>query len=766
MGWLGSWLFHPALALGGAAVAAPILIHIFSRRRFRVVDWAAMDFLLAALRQNRRQVQIEQIILLVLRCLAVLLLALMVARPFLRPAAAAALLGSGARTERIVVLDDSFSMQYGMGAGETVFSRGCKAVEQLARWVGSELPNDSLTLIRSSRPDQPVVALPNLSEENIAKLRDALSQPMASDLARGASTAVASVAEMIERSPTQTNTAVYLVSDFQKVDWVRPAGQGGGGQGSGAGQASVIAPLAALAETRKSLRLTLVDVGADRPVNLAVTDIASSATRAVAGVRGRYDVTMANYSDGDVSDGELRGSIADQALPTIVLPRFDAGRTLAEPLEVTFGQEGADRVTADVVSAAAEDRLPIDNRRGVGVEVAAGVPLLLVDGEPSSDGYRDEVYLLKTALSPAGRVASGNDVRVIADDQLDATDLTAFDAVFLANVYRIDEVAQRKLEQYVRDGGGLVIFAGDQVDASLYNERLFAGGNGLLPAELGETANAMEAADGVGIGTWDEGHPIFRPFSGEAGRLLKSPRFYAYTAARPAATVATSGPTTTQIATTQPGARVIASLDDAEHSPLLVERSFGAGRVVLCTTSADLEWNGWARDPSYLPTMLQIAQYVSRPSSFVGQVTAGSPIRMNLDANRFALQASLRLPSYPADPAYPIEAKSGDGGFQLLWERTDRVGIYAFELKRTSGESALRYVAVNPEARESDLRRANRAELGDALKEMKFEYVRDVGAFADESATARREIWWPILLATVAILMLEQGLARWFGARA
>lgn len=764
MGWLGSWLFHPALALGGAAVAAPILIHILSRRRFRIVDWAAMDFLLAALRQNRRRVQVEQIILLLLRCLAVVLLTLMVARPFLRPAAAAALLGSGARTERIVVLDDSFSMQYGLGAGETVFSRGCKAVEQLARWVGSELPNDSLTLIRSSRPEQVVVALPNLSEENLAKLRDALAQPTASDLGRGATTAIGSVAELIERSPTQTNTAVYLVSDFQKVDWVR-----GGGAARGEAPASVIAPLAALAEKRKSLRLTLVDVGADRPVNLAVTEIASSATRAVAGVRGRYEVTLANYSDGEVSDGELRGSIADQALPTIVLPRLDAGRTMGEPLEVTFGQEGADRVAADVVSAAAEDRLPIDNRRAVGVEVASGVPLLLVDGEPSSDGYRDEVYLLKTALSPAGRVASGNDVRVIADDQLDATDLSAFDAVFLANVYRIDETAQRKLEQYVRDGGGLVILLGDQVDASLYNDRLFSGGRGLLPAELGETVSAMESADGVGMGAWDEGHPIFRPFAGEAGRLLKGARFYAYTSVhlsgRGGTGEAESRPATTQALTTQPAARVIASLDDAEHSPLLVERGYGAGRVLLCATSADLEWNGWARDPSYLPTMLQIAQYVARPSSFVGQVTAGSPIRFGLDANRFALQASLRLPSYPVDPAYPIEAKSGESGFQIEWDQTDRVGIYAFELKKTSGESTLRYVAVNPEARESDLRRASRGELADALKEMKFEYVRDVEAFADESATARREIWWPILLATVAVLMLEQALARRFGAR-
>ena len=76
----------PALAWAGAgAVAAPILIHLLARRRFKRIRWAAMDFLIDAERRNRRRIRMEEWILLALRCLVVALLGLMVARPFMTP---------------------------------------------------------------------------------------------------------------------------------------------------------------------------------------------------------------------------------------------------------------------------------------------------------------------------------------------------------------------------------------------------------------------------------------------------------------------------------------------------------------------------------------------------------------------------------------------------------------------------------------------------------------------------------------------------------
>src|SRR3954468_15460523 len=72
----------PAFALAGAMlVALPIIIHILNRRRFKVVDWAAMEFLLRAMRRNRRRLRFEQWLLLAVRCLVLALLGFALARP-------------------------------------------------------------------------------------------------------------------------------------------------------------------------------------------------------------------------------------------------------------------------------------------------------------------------------------------------------------------------------------------------------------------------------------------------------------------------------------------------------------------------------------------------------------------------------------------------------------------------------------------------------------------------------------------------------------
>src|SRR4026208_32690 len=80
MGFLSftTWQFAAA---GAIFAAGPLIIHLLNRRRYRVLQWAAMDFLRQALSQNRRILQIRDIVLLVLRTCAVLLFGLALARP-------------------------------------------------------------------------------------------------------------------------------------------------------------------------------------------------------------------------------------------------------------------------------------------------------------------------------------------------------------------------------------------------------------------------------------------------------------------------------------------------------------------------------------------------------------------------------------------------------------------------------------------------------------------------------------------------------------
>ena len=124
-----------------AAVSIPIIIHLLNRKRYRVVPWAAMRFLLAAQRKTSRKVRIEQLLLLVVRCLLLLLLlaAMCSVTPWAeaawrwfrgRPAFAVA--GGAARTHKILVVDGSLGMGFKAG-DKDCFEKARAAAKQIVQ---------------------------------------------------------------------------------------------------------------------------------------------------------------------------------------------------------------------------------------------------------------------------------------------------------------------------------------------------------------------------------------------------------------------------------------------------------------------------------------------------------------------------------------------------------------------------------------------------------------------------------------------------------
>src|SRR4051794_29107186 len=103
--------------LGGlAAASVPIIIHLLNRRKFREMRWAAMRFLMAAIRKNSRRIRIEQWILLAVRTLLIVLVVLAMAKPYLESLGALPIL-AGQRTHRGLVLDGSLSLAQSSGEG-------------------------------------------------------------------------------------------------------------------------------------------------------------------------------------------------------------------------------------------------------------------------------------------------------------------------------------------------------------------------------------------------------------------------------------------------------------------------------------------------------------------------------------------------------------------------------------------------------------------------------------------------------------------------
>jgi len=750
----------PGLAVaGGVAVAAPIIIHLLARRRFKRIRWAAMDFLLDAERRNRRRIRMEEWLLLALRCAAVALVGLMLARPFLSAAGFVPKWAGAKRVERVLILDDSFSMGYESPDG-TSFVRAKEALHRLIEIIRSETPDDSVTVLKSSAASTPIVAGIFLNESQTADLFariDALTPSLQSMDLRAV---FQSVADGLGRDPGIVNAVVYLISDFQRMNW--PAD-------STSSTALVSGPLADWASKSRNLRAVLVNIGDSSASNLAITDARWPGGPIVAGASSSIQVTAANFSGQEADNLELHATAGGRAQASKTIRSLPERQNASVDVDIDFPRIGDEAVRVELPA----DALPADNTRYAAADVVSAVRVLIVNGEPSSEEADDEVMLLATALHPEGPVFSGHEVTVTDEAGLEDANLNTYHVVILANVYRPGERAVQSLENYVRGGGGLLIFLGDQVDASFYNSELYRGGEGLLPAELQEVVGAP---DSVHLTIVDRLHPALRSVSGENDPLgitqIPFTGYYAVTvpqSAKPqqdnAGTPGEESKAAEKDAKSQrPPTNIIATFTDADSRPAILERPLGTGRVMLITSSADKEWNLWPYHPTYVPVMTEFVRHLARRPQSSSEVTVGSPIVIPIDASAYQPEVIVRGPRYPNEAETTVTAAATPESQELTvrWDHTETPGVYQFVLHKRDGGEGVRMVPVNLDASESDLSMVNEVELRREMGSIPFEYIQGLGNVSRGSDDARAEFWRPALIAALVMLMSEQFLAwRW-----
>src|SRR6478736_9706545 len=105
-------LLNPLLMWGTLLGVIPLIIHLLNRRRFRRVEWAPMHYLKLTIQRNRRRIQIEQLLLLLLRIALPVLLFLLLARPLVNPTGLEKWLVGSGRISHVLLIDDSLSMGY------------------------------------------------------------------------------------------------------------------------------------------------------------------------------------------------------------------------------------------------------------------------------------------------------------------------------------------------------------------------------------------------------------------------------------------------------------------------------------------------------------------------------------------------------------------------------------------------------------------------------------------------------------------------------
>jgi len=711
---------NPLMLLGAAAASAPIIIHLLNRRRFKVVNWAAMEFLLASSRKNFRRVRLQEIILLVLRTLVLLLVALALARPFL--AGAGSVLG-GSQRYVVIVVDNSFSMGYADGSSRP-FDEAVAAADRLLDTLNK---GDVVSLIAVSDRARPLVHEPSL---DIDAVRSELSRLPLSQGSTNLPDALRLALELLKESKV-AQKELHLFTDNQRAAW-RADGK------SGSGLAGVLREISTLADC------TIVDVGRETHENVAITEFAP-----VERVIGKekpdtaFRVTVENFGeidrdDVDVSfyvDGFRQGSASVRA---------PAGGKA----DLSFSYTFHDALPHSLSVKLKPDRLQTDDERYLAVDVLESAKVLLVDGRPSADEYESATGYLKTALHPRStdafqRSTIYEPVTVQAAD-LDRARFSDYEIVVLADVPQVDAAVAAELEDYVRAGGALLIFLGENVDHDGYNRTLFQEGRGLLPARLGGVRGDPRKQTFISPAVPpDTRHPLLGQFSRQRASHLNTLQFYQYDMLEP--------PESDDVC-------VVFSFENG--SPALVEKSFGTGTVLLFAFTANDAWTDFPRRPGYLLLMQEVASYVARDRQKGKNLLVGDEyVKM---AGPEALASEVTVAAGGRD--HRVRVVPNGQAARLTFSETDTAGIYGLKIER-EGSITQDFFAVNVDPTESDLRRIGPEELRRAFPDFRFHYLAG-GASRDSSLVAalrKSEVWKHLLLAALVLMCVESILAQRFG---
>jgi hypothetical protein len=774
---VSSFFIHGAIAWATAfLVSIPIIIHLINRRRFRRIDWAAMEFLLEALKRNKRRIRIEQLILLLLRVAIMALLGFFLARPILSDKGLEWVASAFRSEDKIFLLDDSFSTSR-READRTTFLREIEPLQAQLRRFGERGTSDRFTLIRGSRYRNPIARGIFVDRERALSLSQVIAKLSPTDTRFPLADALDFI---VEGSSLEGGVArprsVSILTDLRAMDWT---------DGRGGPNEALHRALLRLSRSEESpTRILILDAGSDDTTSVAITSASIEGGKALLDIPADIHVEVRNFGRTSTRGLSLKLRHApspqltgeDSGAATVLGPplsELGPGETVACDVPCTFRSLGHYGVVVELSGAG--DPLLGDNSSPLAVEVVASNEVLLVNGRPSSEPFEGETDFLEQALAPSGEVASGVKPTVVTEDNLPRQGLERYAAIFAANLNSFPQDFLPLLGRYVREGGALLLFLGDQVDASLYNRQLgkdlkpppspsgapgegaipgkeeARAERGLLPARIGDLRQEAESPLNLSP-AFD--HPYFRLLR-DASDLVAMVRFQKHFRLEP-----------------YPSAQVLARFSDAEGSPAIVEGAVEKGRVILFASTADLDWNDWARSPTYLMVLQEIVSAVARARRKKTDHFAGNPVEEPVDIRSYSRDGRLRVPGYPSQPerailaspapAEPAQAKAeSSAAFRFLLEDTEKAGLYAIALKTKSGEEEWHQLAVSRDPAESDLAPLSSQKLRDLYPDVDLTVIKDATALAGVGR-GRFEISDFLLWAFLAFLFTEGFLARWF----
>lgn len=678
----------PAFFLGALALAVPVIIHLTNREKKDVVDFPSLMFLRRIPYRSVRRQKLRHLFLFALRCLALILLVLAFARPFFETPTTATAATLGPR-DVVFVVDHSYSMGYE--------DRLDAAKEEARSRIDALGPDDRGSVVVFS--DRAEILSQSTSDRD--QLKAVVDGIELSARTTRYGPALKLAKKIVDESSLERRE-VALLSDFQRLGWE--------------GDEDVWLPA--------GTEFEYVDVGSMAPDNAAVTSVilereqASGRERLTASARVTYKAPPESRPLSTNISIELNS----RSLQTKSLELSPNSSTTVSFDPFTL-PNGVARGTVRLD----EDKLAKDNAYHFVLWPGQSLSVLTLEARSRRSLYISRA--LAIGDRPSFRVDSKR------SDQFRAADLQGRDVVILNDVPSLSEATARTLEEFVSEGGGLVVVLGE---ASGRNTFTGAAAR-LLPSPPGTSIDRSRDWGGT-LSYLDYDSPVFEIFSAPHSGDFTAAKFFRYRSFEPPVA---SG--------------ILAAFDDGAVA--LAEKKIGEGRVLVWTSTLDTFWNDLARQPVFLPFVHQLLKYAAGYTEANAWHTVGEVADLDRYIDMVAEDGDGRA---TRDFDVVVSPPSDD---RIIVEQTEQRALLPlaeqgfYELRRAgsgSGAVPAMSLAVNLDSAESDLSTLDPEELqaAVALREMGSGASGDAGETPAEQE-GRQGFWWYLLVGAFALLATE-----------
>ena len=623
----------PWMLWGLAALAVPVAIHLWQRRKVVTLPFGTLKYLRAASVSTRRRARLENLLLLLLRCAVIALLALAMARPAAHRKAFRELGGNVTRSV-VFLLDRSMSMGYRHGER----TRLDAAREEALAVLDSLKPGDEAAVFAVDDHADPLVAQ---ATPDRAVVRRAIEGLQEGEAGTDLSTGLVAARKLLAASG-KPEKEIYLFTDNQAGGWQ-------------------FDPAVVFDDVWKKTGASLFVVKPDDAAagNASVSRVAVTTPLATEGGRVTGTATVENHAATALRDVLTVGFVDGESVNAAVEVPPNAAQ------EVSFDLRLPAYVGGRAVSGEARlqgDNLSADDRCFFSVPVHQPPQVMVFEGVSTGPERVRSGYYLRRALAVGA--GQGVEIPALPAAAIEETNLSAYSAVFLADVPRLSDRAVLKLDGYARGGGTVVFFPGDQTEPGALGKADFLPATplrmrdlpgGRLSSQITEPGNPLFAD------TWGPDTP-FPPLPQH--RLIEW--------------------------RLKPGARALVLAGGSEA--FVIEGEVGSGRVYVVNASPDRSWGDFPLSPAFLPLVQQIALQSTergrRPEGYtVGQPVPATPL---LPRDR-PLTVSL-----PDGSTLPLTL----GERSTVLDRAPRAGHYRVGLP---GQPSLLEFDVNVPPRESAL---------------------------------------------------------------